>query len=356
MTIPENLLHEIIYPLAIFILVIVLIVIIAELKRGHTERKIKLAELERQRAFKEKVEALRRRQEEDARKRAHVEEKVKEKIEKEKEEVAAKMEAERHEWEMAKRYAEMLSKAYFDLIEILPKESVYEVAKNHISKSGQPISISERGFIVDGFVSEERMYNFVLSLLKELGRRFGEPISNIALGELKQHIKHENLENISEKLKTLSLLELELKGISYLVEEAEPVKSYRIFSKLLGFGRGLCITRLPEDKIRERYGLNFEHLWLTKAKTPHSIDPVELEGLMQLLTSFLEEGRRIILLDGIEYLIIQNNYKTILKFIQSLNSTVIVKKSVLIIPVNPSALDPKELAFLEREMNVLKSF
>ena len=69
MTIPENLLYEIIYPLVIFILVIVLIVIIAELKRGLVEKKIKLAELERQRAFKEKVGALRRKQEEEAGKR-----------------------------------------------------------------------------------------------------------------------------------------------------------------------------------------------------------------------------------------------------------------------------------------------
>lgn len=356
MTIPENLLREIIYPLIIFILVIVLIVIIAELKRGYAEKKIKLAELERQRAYKEKVNALKRRQEEDAQKRAHVEEKVMEKIVKEKEEAAAKIEAERHEWEMAKRYVEMLSKAYFELSEILPGEPALEAIKKHISKSGLPIRTSERGFTTEGFISEERMYNFVLSLLKELGNTFGEPIGNVALGELKQHIKHENLENRSEKLKTLSLLDLELKGISYLVEETEPVKSYRFFSKLLAFGKGLCITRIPEDKIRERYGQNFEHLWLTKSKMPHAIDPVELEGLMQLLTSFLEEGHRIILLDGIEYLIVQNNYKTILKFIQSLNSTVVVKNSVLIVPVNPSTLDPKELALLEREMNVLRSF
>jgi len=59
----------------------------------------------------------------------------------------------------------------------------------------------------------------------------------------------------------------------------------------------------------------------------------------------------IILLDGLEYLITNNNFLTVLRFIQSLRDQVAINHSILMLAVNPSTLDPHELNLLEKEVD-----
>ncbi|MEW6069344.1 MAG: DUF835 domain-containing protein [Candidatus Thermoplasmatota archaeon] len=352
--IPQNLLHGVIYPLLIFILIILLVVVIAETKKSIEENRIRALELERQRAFREKMEYLRKKREEEELKRALEERALAERARKEKEALALEMEKERKQWELSRIYTDILSSVYSELATILPKELLERTTKSLITNLRLPLSLLETTFKAETFIAENSIYNFVLTALKEYSDKFGSPVAVLTLASIKKELESRKLTEFSETLKTLSLLELELKSTSYLVEEKEPLASYQLFSKLLQLCQGLCITRQPLDKITEKYGSNFELYWLTKAKAPNVIDPVDLEKLMQLLENFLEPSKKVIMLDGIEYLIVQNNYKTILKFIQSLNSTVALKNSVLIVPINPTALEERELALLEREMKVIK--
>ncbi|MDI6887915.1 MAG: DUF835 domain-containing protein [Candidatus Thermoplasmatota archaeon] len=352
--IQQDLLQGVLYPLLILILIILLIVVIAETKKSIEEKRMRAIELERQRIFKEKIEYLKKKREEEELQRALEERALAERVRKEKEALALEMEKERKEWELSGIYTELLSTAYSELAYILPKESLEKTTKSVITNSRLPLTLSETNFRAESFISENSIYNFVLAFLKEYTNTFGSPIAVLALASIKKELAARKLTEFSEGLKTLSLLELELKSTSYLIEEEEPVTSYQLFSKLLEQCEGLCITRQPIDKIAEKYGSKFELYWLTKLKAPKVLDPVDLEKLMALLENFLEQGRKVIMLDGIEYLIVQNNYKTILKFVQSLNSVVALKSSVLIIPINPTALEPRELALLEREMKVIK--
>ena len=83
-----------------------------------------------------------------------------------------------------------------------------------------------------------------------------------------------------------------------------------------------------------------------------------------MVKEFIEERKEaIILLDGLEYLILQNGFETSLRFIQALNDLVILNKATLIVPVNPASLSVKELSLLEKEMethrlsyNILRFF
>ena len=56
------------------------------------------------------------------------------------------------------------------------------------------------------------------------------------------------------------------------------------------------------------------------------------------------------MIDGIEYLVLQNDFRSIMKFIQLINEDVAISGSILILPVNPKALETKEMGYLEREL------
>jgi archaellum biogenesis ATPase FlaH len=58
----------------------------------------------------------------------------------------------------------------------------------------------------------------------------------------------------------------------------------------------------------------------------------------------------VILLDGIEYLVSNNDFNKVLRVIDQVNDHISQCKALMIIPVDPRAFEQKELALLERNM------
>ncbi|MBA3044469.1 DUF835 domain-containing protein [archaeon] len=347
MEIPQSL-HDVIFLLIVFALVIVLLIVIAELKRSLDKKKFQEIEIRRKQVLQKKMNVLKKKQEELDKKRAEEEEARIEEIEKE--QVIAEKEAEKGA-EKQKRldvYAYILSKMHSVLMPVLTKNNLYSVTKKYVERQRVPVTVSEDSIAMEGYIDEETTQAFISGLIDEYDDVLGWPVGNICRVEIETHLKGKDFDSFLEKLKPLPA-----KGIGYLVEEEEPIRSYNLFSKYIPLTDCLCITRRDPEKIRRIYGKNFNIIWLTNVKAENTMDPTDLERLMQSIEKFLDEGK-VLIIDAIEYLIVQNNYKTILKFIQSLNSMIVMKKSMLIVPVNPSALDTRELALLEREMNVLK--
>lgn len=149
------------------------------------------------------------------------------------------------------------------------------------------------------------------------------------------------------------------KGHSYLVNEEKPVKSNEIFMDLVTHGvQGLYITRRNPGEIREKYGLKKTPiLWLSSLKGQEkNIDPTDLLELSHTIKEFVKRtDDGVVILDGLEYLITQNNYKDVLQFIQSLNDSIVVSNSRLLVPLDPSTLDSQQLHLLRREMTVVRT-
>jgi CBS domain-containing protein len=142
-------------------------------------------------------------------------------------------------------------------------------------------------------------------------------------------------------------------GCIYLVKEDKMSKSLDIFRDVVMQGvPGLCITRRAPEKIKDSHNLEKTPIiWLTTAKTEHkSISPQSFTELSLLISKFLSDTERaIILLDGLEYLIAQNNYNQVLRLIQALRDRVSTSNGHLLIPVCESALEMRELKLLEQE-------
>lgn len=154
-----------------------------------------------------------------------------------------------------------------------------------------------------------------------------------------------------------SLMETVKKGHSYLVEEEKPVKATGVFVDLVTHGsQGLYVTRRYPKEVREVYNLKVTPIiWLTHEKTAEEhINPTDIVELSHTIKEFIKKtGDGVVFIDGLEYLITQNEYKDILRFVQSLNDGIVVSSSRLIIPVDPSSLDAQQLHLLRRDMEVL---
>jgi len=140
---------------------------------------------------------------------------------------------------------------------------------------------------------------------------------------------------------------------TYLIEEKTPSEAYDLFRTALQAGKtGLCITRVYPKKVRERFGdADLRILWLSNVGKENTVRPKDLEKLSLSVEQFLGGTTGVILIDGLEYLVTNNNFITVLRLVQSLRDQVAINGAVLLLSVNPSALDAHQMTLLEREVD-----
>ncbi|WP_440953793.1 DUF835 domain-containing protein [Methanococcoides sp. FTZ1] len=86
-----------------------------------------------------------------------------------------------------------------------------------------------------------------------------------------------------------------------------------------------------------------------------SIDPSEIFKLHPTIANFMKKANKgIILLDGLEYLILENDFKSVVKLIEQTNDSVMVSDSMLIFNVDSNIFEPKEYHLLKRWMRPLE--
>lgn len=148
-------------------------------------------------------------------------------------------------------------------------------------------------------------------------------------------------------------------GKCYVVEETPPAISFDAFSNLVSTANGdgakavgLAVTRQHPDLVREKYGLvNTPIYWLATRAGEGVISPTNLGILTHTLVKFVEDNENgVILLDGLEYLVSNNDFNKVLRVIDQVSDHISQSGSRLILPVDPRAFEPRELALLERNM------
>ncbi len=177
------------------------------------------------------------------------------------------------------------------------------------------------------------------------------PACNKPVVEERSDEEGEGAEELIKGGKKASALE---PSFTYLIKEDKSDRSYAMFVEALGKGmKGYCITRDYPLKIRSKFNLGDTPIvWLSNIGKENSLRPKDLEKLSFSLEQFLSNQGGVILLDGLEYLITNNNFLTVLRFIQSLRDQVAINHSILLLAMNPSTLDPHELNLLEKEVDV----
>jgi len=151
----------------------------------------------------------------------------------------------------------------------------------------------------------------------------------------------------------------ELKDSSiYLIKELKSDNSYKLFLREMAKGkRGCCATRVYPGKVKSQYNLeDVPIIWLSNVAKENSIRPKDLEKLSYSIEQFIGTGNAAILLEGLEYLITNNNFITVLRLIQALRDHVAMHSAILIMPLNPVVVDPHQLNLLEKEVDGVYDF
>jgi hypothetical protein len=142
-------------------------------------------------------------------------------------------------------------------------------------------------------------------------------------------------------------------GLSYLIEEGRADKCFIIFQRLEEQEfQGLIITRTNPRIIKKRYKLdNSEMLWLTdrESTTEPTISP-SLENMIYVAEEYIDgHDKPLLLLDGLEYLISNNTFNSVLRFIRRLIDKISESEAILLIGASQGALQDQELKLLEKE-------
>ncbi len=142
-------------------------------------------------------------------------------------------------------------------------------------------------------------------------------------------------------------------GQIYLIKEKKPRKCIELFLYETDTYPGLWISRTNPDELKTTYGPNTENtslLWLTESLTyDGSISPQIPQLFARLMDFIAGSERKIILLDGIEYLISHNGFDSTLNFIQGMKDKISVSNAMMLITVIPEVFSERELILIEKE-------
>jgi hypothetical protein len=166
---------------------------------------------------------------------------------------------------------------------------------------------------------------------------------------------------------------------AYLIHDEKPDPAFALFSELVSLPlrpdaeipeteesasatleylipKGLVITREFPEVIRQKYRLQVTPIiWLTESPGEMRIAPTSLAMLTDTIIRFMETNpNSIVLLDGVEYVCTFNEFKKILRALDTLNETAWITKSRLLVAIHPQAFDERDLALLERDRKVVR--
>lgn len=121
----------------------------------------------------------------------------------------------------------------------------------------------------------------------------------------------------------------------------------------------VVITREELDNIRGKLHPSALVFWVTRVmegeihKFPeiYAISPTKIDILTDLIAKAVESGYRVLYIDAVEYLIIENGFENTLKFLLNVKDHVLVANGTIILVVDPEALDPLQRRILEREFS-----
>lgn len=120
--------------------------------------------------------------------------------------------------------------------------------------------------------------------------------------------------------------------------------AYSAFEKLISEGEGLCVTQvLPSGK---RYPN-------TLVLGENGISAHDLQKLLHFINNFVKPGRRVVLLDCMDYFIRENDFDEAVKFLHSLKDQIVLSESILLTTLDLHSISKREQSFIKREMDTI---
>nr|WP_245250248.1 DUF835 domain-containing protein [Thermococcus stetteri] len=125
-----------------------------------------------------------------------------------------------------------------------------------------------------------------------------------------------------------------------------PLVDYRELDRLLTQGdhKKLLITRRP---LANSSPDDVVSVWVSKANHPKAVSPTDLHILESIVWKELQKGTKSVILDALEYLMIENGHERALKFVGKLRDMAILNGAKFYVTVS-EGIDEKTRVMLRR--------
>jgi hypothetical protein len=118
--------------------------------------------------------------------------------------------------------------------------------------------------------------------------------------------------------------------------------------------QGLCFSMRSPEEIRMMNILQTTPIFWISNHGTYRVRPRDLELIADMVSSFLKRSKNpVVLLDGVEYLIAINGFIPVFKMLRDVQEWTILNRAVFLLSVNPTSLEKKEMALIERNMKDL---
>jgi len=114
----------------------------------------------------------------------------------------------------------------------------------------------------------------------------------------------------------------------------------------------LAISRMQKELWVKKYQIEPDKfVWLSRIETNDSTDPSKLHVLQDTTLRFLKEkgGKSVVYFEGIEYLILYNDFNSVAKFLFSIKDYIISTNSLLILYLSSNILEKSQESILLKE-------
>jgi hypothetical protein len=152
------------------------------------------------------------------------------------------------------------------------------------------------------------------------------------------------------------LAQIELKpGSLYVFQDKRADRALELYNLLKSNDREvLVVSRLHPDRLNEDFKIPASNaFWLSNSAGPRNINPQNIGILTDTLIRVYEKGGATVILEGIEYLMLQNDFSKVLKLMSYLYEAVAVNRGMLIITLDPEAFNTKEFALLTKDAELV---
>ncbi len=152
----------------------------------------------------------------------------------------------------------------------------------------------------------------------------------------------------AEKRMKRRLMKFDLEdGILYLIREPMSIMSIEAFKDLLKVGYpGLVVSRTPKKQFKNTSEYDFEYVWIAERADEPAIPP-DLKEIEHRIEALVDPTA--ILIDRLDYLVFKTGYEETLSFVQHVREIAYLRNHIVILCVDPSTLEKRELRQLEKE-------
>ncbi|WP_245612549.1 DUF835 domain-containing protein [Palaeococcus ferrophilus] len=125
--------------------------------------------------------------------------------------------------------------------------------------------------------------------------------------------------------------------------------------KMQRSGNGVLITRNSPQGITP----TFPVFWITRVisgrirENTTAISPTDIGILLDLVRRHLEKGHSLVVVDSLEYLVVENGFENAFKFLLSLKDNIMHFHGTLIVLTSPSMYSENQWALISRELERL---